>query len=149
FFAMLDARNPSATICSNGFACIRQGYKQTTDSVNPFSNIRESPWDQGVQAAIWDSPGSINPSVPSSYMEWMTLGTTQIPVGQLGYAPPAGTVAGFRYQLRHDIYWQFASSSTPSVPGSLGDSVTAWEIAFSYIAYKANGVMHGLHPMTG
>ncbi|OLD12817.1 MAG: hypothetical protein AUI97_05955 [Crenarchaeota archaeon 13_1_40CM_3_52_17] len=148
FFTTLDARNPTgATICGNGFACIRQGYKQSSGSANPF--IGNTVWDAGVIGSIYDGPGATNPDVPSSYMEWMTLGTAQIPAAQLGYAPPAGTVAGFRYQLRHDIFWQFASSSTPSVPGSLGDPVTAWDIAFSYIAYRANGVAGGLAPMTG
>lgn len=148
FFTTLDARNPTgATICGNGFACIRQGYKQTTGSVNPF--IGTTVWDAGVQGAIWDAPGAGNPDVPSSYMEWMTLSTSQIPAGSLGYTPPAGTTFGFRYQLRHDIYWQFASTATPGVPGSLGDPVTAWDIAFSNIAYRANGVAGGLAPMTG
>ncbi len=147
FFTTLDARNPSATVCGNGLACLRQGYKQTTGSVNPF--IGTTVWDAGVIGSIWDGPGTGNPDVPSSYMEWMTLGTTQIPAGQLGYTPPPGTVAGFRYQLRHDIFWQFASTSTPNIPGSLGDPVTAWDIAFSYVAYRANGVAPGLAPMTG
>ena len=157
FFTTLDAYNPSATVCVNGLQCLRQGYKHSTGNVNPFLGYAQSPntlgsgsWNLGVIGSIWDSPGIGDPKTPSSYMDWMTLSTTLIPVSQLGYAPPFdGTVAAFRYQLRHDIYWQFASQSSPSIPGSLEAPLTAWDIAFSYIAYKFNGVMPGLAPVTG
>jgi hypothetical protein len=166
FFTTLDARNAAPPVAGT----IRQGYSQTTGSVNPFIGgvnpfIGNTAWDEGVIGSIYDRPGYGNPSVPSSYVDWMTISTTKIDAGSLGYTPPGGacingvagnppgcTVAGFRYHIRHDNYWQFdtpVGTSGHGVPGSLSKTVTAWDIAFSYIAYKANGVMPGLGLMTG
>ena len=131
YFTMLNAWNPNPPLAGT----VRQGFKQGTGSVNPF--IGTTPWDLGVTTAIWDSPGVTNPDSPQAYMDWMTIKTDQIPVSQLSYATPAGTVAAFRYTLRNDIFWHTAQK------------VTAWDLAFSYIAYKSSGIAPGLLPMVG
>jgi hypothetical protein len=131
YFTMLNAWNPSSPVPGT----IRQGYKQGTGSVNPF--IDGTQWDTGVIGSIWDSPGTTNPDSPQAYLDWMTVKTDQIPTGSLSYPPPAGTVVAFRYTLRNDIFWQ------------TGQKVTAWDLAFSYIAYRSSGVGAGLTPMTG
>jgi hypothetical protein len=131
FFTMLNAWNPSPPVPGT----VRQGYKQGTGSVSPF--IGNTPWDAGVIGSIWDSPGTTNPDSPQAYLDWMTVKTDQIPVNGLSYATPAGTVAAFRYTLRNDIFWH------------TGQKVTAWDLAFSDMAFKASGVGGGLAPVTG
>ncbi len=131
YFTMLNAWNPSPPVSGT----VRQGYSQGTGSVNPF--IGASPWDIGVMGSVWDSPGTTNPDLPQVYLDWMTIKTDQLPIGALSYTPPTGTVAAFRYTLRNDIFWH------------TGQKVTAWDLAFSYMAYKSSGVGPGLQPMVG
>jgi len=131
FFLTLNAWNPSPHVAGT----VRQGYKQATGSVNPF--IGNTVWDLGVIGSIWDRPGITNPDSSQAYLDWMTIKTDQLSAAGLSYVPPTGTVAAFRYTLRSDIFWQ------------TGQKVTAWDLAFSYIAYKASGVGPGLAPMTG
>ena len=131
FFTMLNAWNPSPPVPGT----VRQGFSQGTGSVNPF--IGNTPWDIGVIGSIWDSPGTTNPDSPQAYMDWMTIKTGPVTSLSLSYLPPPGTVAAFRYTLRNDIFWH------------TGQKVTAWDLAFSYIALRASGVAGGLEPMTG
>jgi hypothetical protein len=131
FFTTLNAWNPSPPVAGT----VRQGFKQTTGSVSPF--IGNTVWDVGVIGSIWDAPGAVNPDSPQAYLDWMTIKTEQKALAELSYATPTGTVAAFRYTLRNDIFWQ------------TGQKVTAWDLAFSYIALRSTGVSGGLAPMTG
>ncbi len=131
FFTTLNGWNPTPPTAGT----LRQGYKQGTKSVNPF--IAVTVWEAGVVGSIWDGPGTVNPDSPQAYLDWMTIKTDQLAASGLSYTPPAGTVAAFRYTLRNDIFWQ------------TGQKVTAWDLAFSYIAFKASGIGGGLAPMTG
>jgi hypothetical protein len=135
FFMTINAWNPTPPVAGT----IRQGFKQSTGSVSPF--IGNTVWDAGVIGSIWDGPGTTNPlEIASSgklYQDWMTIKTDQIAASGLSYTPPAGTTAAFRYTLRNDIFWH------------TGERVTAWDLAFSYIAFKASGIGGGLAPMTG
>jgi hypothetical protein len=131
YFTMLNAWNPNPPLAGT----VRQGYKQGTGSVSPF--IGNTPWDIGIQGSVWDSPGITNPDSPQAYMDWMTVKTDQIAASGLSYTPPPGTVAAFRYTLRNDIFWH------------TGQKVTAWDLAFSYVAYKSSGIGPGLLPMIG
>jgi len=131
YFTTLNAWNPSPPVAGT----VRQGYKQGTGSVSPF--IGNTVWDAGVIGSIWDGPGTTNPDSPQAYLDWMTIKTDQLAASGLSYTPPSGTTAAFRYTLRNDIFWQ------------TGQKVTAWDLAFSYIAYRASGVGAGLAPMTG
>ena len=108
---------------------IRQGYSQPASSVNPF--IATTLHDLGLVDNIWDSPYRLNPSQPSTTLEWMTISTRQLAPSALGYTPPTGTVAAFRFALRNDLFWH------------TGQKVTAWDLAFSYIALKATGASLG------
>jgi hypothetical protein len=136
FFLTLNAWNPSPPVAGTA----RQGYKQGTGSVNPFiSSEAQNLWGQGVVNNVWDMPGRTNPDSPQAYLDWMTIKTDQLVASGLSYVPPAGTVAAFRFTLRNDLYWH------------TGQKVTAWDLAFSYIALKATGASNGvgLAPMTG
>jgi hypothetical protein len=131
FFETINAWQASPPVAGT----FRQGYKQGTGSVSPF--IGNTVWDAGVQGSIWDGPGVTNPDSPQAYMDWMTVKTDQIPVSQLSYATPTGTIAAFRYTLRNDIFWH------------TGQKVTAWDLAFSDTAFKSSGVGGGLFPVVG
>lgn len=135
FFTMLNAWNPTPPVPGT----VRQGFSQPTNSVNPF--IGNTGWDLGVQAGIYDTLGIGNPASPQSSVNWMTIRTDQRPPGSISYVPPLGTVGVIRFTLRNDIFWH------------TGQKVTAWDVAFSYIAFKANGVSvgaaGGLAPVNG
>jgi hypothetical protein len=136
FFLTLNTWNPSPPVPGT----VRQGYKHGTGSINPFiSSEAQNLWSQGVVNDVWDMPGRTNPDSPQAYLDWMTIKTDQLPASGLSYVPPSGTVAAFRYTLRNDIFWH------------TGQKVTAWDLAFSYIALKATGASNGvgLAPMTG
>src|SRR5712692_475132 len=131
--AEFNAYSPNAALPGT----IRQGYSQSASSVNPF--VAHTIHDLGLLANIWDSPYHVNPSQPSTTLDWMTISTSQLPPSALTYVPPAGTVAAFRFTLRNDLFWH------------TGQKVTAWDLAFSYIALKATGASlgSGLAPITG
>jgi hypothetical protein len=136
YFTMLNAWNPTPPVPGT----VRQGFSQPTNSVNPF--IGNTNWDFGVQSDIYDTLGIGNPSSPQSPpVDWMSIRTDQLIRPSLFYTPAPGSVGAFRFTLRNDIFWQ------------TGQKVTAWDVAFSYIAFKANGVsigsMGGLAPMSG
>jgi ABC-type transport system substrate-binding protein len=131
--ADFNAYSPSPS----GIGTIRQGYKQAPISVNPFAS--STPWELGIQGAVWDTPGVSNPSSPSSPLDWMTISTQILQNNQLTYTPAPGSVETYRFTFRPDINWQ------------TGQPVTAWDAAFSYIAFKSTGVAEGagLAPMVG
>jgi hypothetical protein len=133
YFTMLNAWNPNPPLAGT----VRQGYAQGTLSVNPFISSPNFLRDQGVMYNVWDTPSRTNPDSPQAYMDWMTIKTDQIPVGSLSYTAPPTTVAAFRYTLRNDIFWQ------------TGQKVTAWDLAFSDVAFKSSGVGGGLAPVVG
>src|SRR5712692_7898643 len=136
FFLTLNAWNPSPPVAGT----LRQGYKQGTGSVNPFiSSEAQNLWGQGIVNDVWDVPGRTNPDSPQAYLDWMTIKTDQLAASGLSYVPQSGTVAAFRYTLRNDLFWH------------TGQKVTAWDLAFSYIALKATGASlgSGLAPITG
>lgn len=134
-FAELNAYSPNPAVSGT----LRQGYSQSAQSLNPF--IANTDHDLGLIDNIWDSPNRVNPTQPSSVapLDWMTVKTDQLTTQSLSYLPPPGTVAGFRYTLRNDLFWQ------------TGQKVTAWDLAFSYVAFKAAGAPSGsgLAPITG
>ncbi len=116
---------------------IRQGYKQTTRSLNPY--IASTFWDFGIISGIWDSLNTVNPEGNSQILDWMTTSTSLVLNSQLGYTPPAGTIVTYRFTLRNDLFWQDSRK------------VTAWDVAFSFNSLKATGSFQGssLAPMTG
>jgi len=136
FFLTLNAWNPSPPVPGT----LRQGYKQSTNNINPFIGndpIGNAPWNLGVIGSVWDTPGRANPDSSQAYLDWMTIKTDQLAASSLSYTPPSGIAAAFRYTLRNDLYWH------------TGQKVTAWDLAFSYIAFRSSGVGPGLAPMTG
>ncbi len=133
YFLTLDAYNPSPPVPET----IRQAYSSSTKTSNPFA-FSGSPQDAGVIGSVYDSLAMTDPSAPTTtYMDWMAVSNFQLAPSQLTYIPPPGTVDAFRYTLRNDIFWQ------------TGQRLTAWDVAFSYSAYRVNGVMPGLSPVTG
>lgn len=132
-FAEFNAYSPNPAVPGT----IRQGYSESARSVNPF--VASTLHDLGLVDNIWESPLRMNPSQPGSTLDWMNLYTTQLSPSELSYTPPPGTVAAFRFALRGDMFWQS------------GQRVTPWDLAFSYVAFKATGVAEGvgLAPITG
>ena len=134
YFATLDAYSTSPAIPGT----IRQGFKQMTHSLNPYYS--NTYWDFGAIQNIYDTVNTVNPEATSQLMDWMSVNSRLIPGNQsLGYTPPSGTVATYRFTLRGDIFWQD------------GRKVTAWDVAFSYLTLKAIGAYQasGLAPMVG
>ncbi len=116
---------------------LRQGFKEPATSANLF--VSNTVWDAGLTNAIYSAPNTINPSSPQTTLDYATVSTQVLTNGQLTYAPPAGTVQTYRYTFRNDIFWQ------------TGQKLTAWDAAFSYVAYKSTGTNPGagLAPMVG
>ncbi len=125
----------SATPATAG--TIRQGFKEPPTSANPF--VSNTVWDAGLTGAIYSGPNSINPDSPQSTLDYATISTQVLSNAQLTYVPGPGTVQTYRYTFRNDIFWQ------------TGQKMTAWDAAFSYIAFKSTGVPPGagLAPMVG
>src|SRR5438309_600280 len=144
FFTWLDAWNPSPALSGS----IRQGFKQTTSSVSPF--IDSTVWDAYIVGSIYDSLVVANPLSGGQLVDWMALSVQQLSNSSLTYTPPRGppssqnptglpTVASFRFTLRSDMFFQD------------GRKVTAFDVAFSYLALKSTGAFAGggAAPMNG
>ncbi len=133
YFATLDAWSPSPPQAGT----IRQGLKQTTQSLNPY--IASTVWDFAIIGNIWDTLNTVNPEANGQLLDWMTISTQVLSNAQLTYTPPSGTLETFRFSLRNDIFWQD------------GRKLTAYDVAFTYLTLKATGAFQstGLAPMLG
>jgi hypothetical protein len=106
--------------------CIRSAMSQNTDGLNPYTS--NSFWDAMVTGTIWDSLISPNPLNTAQLFGYMTTGfPTQLSNSQLGYTPATGTTTSFRFTLRNDIFFHD------------GAPLTAFDVKYSYITYKASG----------
>ncbi len=133
YFTWLDAYSPNPAQPGT----IRQGFKQTTRSLNPY--IISTVWDVYIAGNIYDSLNTANPLSKGQLLEWMSVSSQQLSNFQLTYTPPSGTVSTFRFTLRGDLFWQD------------GRKVTSWDVKFSYLSLQATGAFQstGLAPMTG
>jgi len=133
YFTWLDALNPSPAIPGT----IRQGFKQTTTSINPY--VASTVWDFYIISNIYDSLTTLNPLSGSQLIYWMTLSASQLPNSGLLYTPPPGTTQSFRFTLRSDMFWQD------------GRRVTPWDVKFTFLTLQATGAFQGgvLAPVTG
>jgi len=134
YFTWLNAYSPNAALPGT----IRQGFAQTTRSVNPY--VATTLWDSYMVGNIYDSLTVTNPLNAAQQIDWMGyLNTNPLPPIALTYTPPAGTVSTFRFTLRSDIFFQD------------GRKVTAFDVAFSYLSLKATGAFAGggAAPMIG
>jgi hypothetical protein len=134
FFTWLDAYSPNPAVPGT----IRQGFAQTTRSVNPYVATTRS--DFYMVGNVYDGLTVTNPLNSGQQIDWMGyLNTNPIPPIALPYTPPAGTVSTFRFTLRPDIFFQD------------GRKVTAFDVAFSYLSLKTTGAFAGTGaaPMTG
>src|SRR5438094_822744 len=120
FYTRLSAH--SATPAQAG--TIRQGFKETTLSLNPYT--ARTPHDFYMLGNIYDSINVDNPLSNSQLLEWMTKDSRQL------------TNSTFQFALRNDIYWQD------------GRKVTSFDVKFSYQTLKDTGAFQGsgLAPMT-
>jgi hypothetical protein len=144
FFTWLDARTATlSSDCSNSpplstGLCIRQGFSQTTRSLNPY--IASTTHDFYVLNNIYDRLMVPNPASNGQLLDWMVIRDQQnIPNNALTYTPPAGTTTTIRFTLRPDIFWHD------------GQRLTSWDVKFSYLTLNATGAFQGsvLSPMTG
>jgi Bacterial extracellular solute-binding proteins, family 5 Middle len=135
FFLWLDAYNPTPAVTGT----IRQGFKQSTISVNPY--IASTPWDTYLVGNVYDSLYRPDPLAPAQVMDWMTTNAQQLANSSLVYnggvtGAPAGTVATYRFTLRSDLFFQD------------GNPVTAYDVAFSYLSMVASGAFLGADTST-
>jgi hypothetical protein len=132
-FTWLGAYNPAPVQPGT----IRQGFKQTTRSLNPY--IASTAWDFYIVGNIYDSLDVPNPLSSGQIMSWMSIATVQLDNLALGYTPPGGTVSSFRITLRSDLYWHD------------GKQVTPWDVKFSMQTLKSTGAFQGsvLAPVAG
>jgi len=132
YFAWLNAWNPNPVQPGT----IRQGFKQTTSSANPF--VDSSLWDERIVGSVYDSLTLPAPS-PGQQIEWMVLNVGQLSIPSLTYTPPTGTQQTLRFTLRNDLFFQD------------GRKVTSFDVAFSYLALKSTGAFIGASaaPITG
>jgi len=133
YFTWLNAWNPSPVQPGT----IRQGFKQSTNSVSPF--IINNQWNAYIVGNIYDTLTVTNPLSGSQSIDWATISIQQLPNSSLTYAPPANTAQSFRFTLRSDMFFQD------------GRKVTSFDVAFSYLALKGTGAFagSGAAPMTG
>ncbi len=133
YFTWFNAWNPGPVQQGT----IRQGFKQSTSSVNPF--VDNSLWNEWIVGNIYDSLMVPSPDFPGQLVDWMALSVQQLANPSLTYTPPAGTTTSFRFTLRGDMFFQD------------GRKVTSFDVAFSYLALKATGALAGAGaaPMIG
>jgi hypothetical protein len=134
YFTWLNSWNPNPVQPGT----IRQGFKQSTSSANPF--VDSTLWDQWIVSSVYDSLTVTNPYSGGQSINWMILSEQQkLPNVALTYTPPPGTTETFRFTLRGDMFFQD------------GRKVTSFDAAFSYLALKSTGAMAGggATPMTG
>jgi hypothetical protein len=128
-FTWLDEYNPVPQAAGT----IRQGFSQTTVSVNPF--IAETDKDLYIVNNVYDSLYQFNPLAPE-LINWMTISTFQKDNVSLGYPSgiqaPAHTLTTYRFTLRDDLYFQDARP------------VTSYDVAFSYLSLVASGALRGI-----
>jgi hypothetical protein len=137
YFSWLNAWNPNPVQSGT----LRQGFKETTKSVNPY--IASTVWDLFIYGQVFDSLFAANPLSPSEVFNWMTISTFQKDNASLGYPTglqaPAHTLTTYRFTLRDDLYFQD------------GRPVTSYDVAFSYLSLVGSGAFGGTGaaPMTG
>ncbi len=125
YFTWLNAWNPAAPQPGT----IRQGFSQTTRSVNPY--IASTTHDEYVVGSVYDSLYQSNPLAPAQSIDWMTISSTQLTNSSLTYTPPAHTLTTFRFTLRSDLFFQD------------GRLVTTYDVAFSYLSMVGSGSFLG------
>ena len=116
---------------------IRQGFKEKIRNENPF--IASTIWDVFILGNVYDSLYVRNPLSAGTVFNWMTTSTT--PESAVSYngglsGPPAGTCTQasgctYRFTLPTYLTWQD------------GRQVTAYDVAFSYLALVGNGAFLG------
>ena len=128
-FTWLNAYNPTATSAWT----IRQGFKETTSSVNPY--IASTQWDGYIIGNIYDTLALSNPLNSAQLINWMTYTAVQqnnaTVVSSSGYNPPAGTLLTYHFTLRNDLFFQD------------GRPVTSYDVAFSYLSMAGSGAFFG------
>jgi Bacterial extracellular solute-binding proteins, family 5 Middle len=129
-FTWLNAYNQAPAIAGT----IRQGFRQTTKSVNPY--IASTPWDAYIVRSVYDSLYASDPLNPAQLMNWMTVSTAQLSNSSLVYnggvtGAPSGTLTTYRFTLRPDLFFQD------------GNPVTSYDVAFSYLSLVGSGAFLG------
>jgi hypothetical protein len=127
FFTWLNAWSGSSST-------LRQGFKETTKSVNPY--ISSTVWDTYIMGNIYDSLYASNPLAPAQLINWMTESTAQLSNSSLIYnggvaGAPAHTLTTYRFTLRPDLFFQD------------GRPVTSYDVAFSYLSMVGTGAFLG------
>jgi hypothetical protein len=129
YFTWLDAYNPAAVVPWT----IRQGFSQTTRSVNPY--IGSTVHDGYIIGNIYDTLSVLNPLSSPQLINWMTYTVIEMDNAtvraQSSYEPPPGTLSTYRFVLRNDVYFHD------------GRPVSAYDVAFSYLSTVGSGATFG------
>jgi len=135
YFTWLDAYSPNPVILGT----VRQAFAGGTSSLNPY--VASAVRDHYVIGNVYDSLNTLNPLNGAQLLDWMVTSSSQTPLpnSQLGYTPPTGTIATYRFQLRNDMFFHD------------GRRVTAFDVSFSYLSLTATGASQaqGTAVMTG
>jgi len=133
YFTWLNSWNPSPVQQGT----IRQGFKQSTGSASPF--VDSSLWDEWIVGNVYDSLMMPSPYSGGQLVDWMVSSVQQLSNSSLTYMPPSKTATSFRFTLRSDMFFHD------------GRKVTAFDVAFSYLALKSTGALMGggASPMIG
>ena len=128
YFTWLNIHNPNPPKPGT----IRQGFSQTTVSVNPY--VATTVWDEYIVRSVYDSLYKVNPLNPSQLIAWAVVNTQQLT--SVSYnggvsGPPPGTVTTFRFILSPNILFQD------------GRQVTSYDAAFSYLSMVGSGAPLG------
>jgi hypothetical protein len=116
---------------------IRQAMLDKYHTLNPFA--ASAPADLMMVSSVYDTLEATNPVSETQGMFWMITGIVPKDNSQLGYTPPPGTLLSYHITLRSDLFFQD------------GKPVTAFDVAFSYLALSAYGAFlsGGAAPVVG
>ena len=128
YFTWLNIHNPNPPKPGT----IRQGFSQTTVSVNPY--VATTVWDEYIVRSVYDSLYKVNPLNPSQLIAWAVVNSQQLT--SVSYnggvsGPPPGTVTTYRFILSPNILFQD------------GRQVTSYDAAFSYLSMVGSGAPLG------
>lgn len=122
----LPALPPSPPLATPTAGTFREGFSAATTGLNPY-NAAVTPQNMYILHSVYDQLYRPNPMNGAQLLDWMTVSSTTLAGGALGYVPPAGTVITIRNTLRPTIFWQD------------GSRLDARDVVFTYLSLMASG----------
>ncbi len=129
FFTALDAWTPTPALSVAGSGVLRQGFSQTTRSVNPY--IASTAYDFAIIGLIYDTLLNVNPLSNGQAFGGLAMSYQSLTNSSLTYAPPPNTAITYRFTLRNDIFFHD------------GSKLNAFDVAFSYLSLVGSDAFMG------